>query len=293
MATVSKLFTPADVFQGPADIYLGVQAPASAVPPVQYTNTLQLDSKGQPPIGTKGEIATVALGAGGTGYAVGDTLTVVQGGAANGLIRVLTVADGVVATVAVLRGGSGYSVASTLATVGGIGTGCTITISTITAGVYLGLTESPATCTVTPKFNPIHADQYSAAVDAAFVSQAAEIDFTVKELVFANLQRFFAGLFSASFWDLVIGAVNPATELLQIGSSPSSDALVTTLMLVAPRRDAANKYIYALAYKAYIASAIPMPVQRGKETVLKLKWKLLLDTSRVAKDMAMQIVRMT
>ncbi len=48
MPVVSKVYTPANVIQGPADIYVDVAAPASAVPPVAGTNTLVLDANGQP-----------------------------------------------------------------------------------------------------------------------------------------------------------------------------------------------------------------------------------------------------
>lgn len=296
MTTVSKSFTPADIFQGPADIYIGVKAPASAVPPVQYTNTLQLDSSGQPPIGATGQIASVSVGAtgsGGSGYSVGDTLTITQSGGANGMVRVSTVNSGAVTAVILLKGGVGYSAANNLPVTGGGGSGCTINILTIVSGYHLGLTEGPASISTNPKFTMIGADQYSVPVDAAFSSLEAEIDFAVKELAFSNLQRYFAGLFSANYFDLSVGSTNPATDLMQIGSSPSAAALTPTLLLVAPRRDVANKFVYAMGYKCYIKSAIAMAAQRNKETVIKLKWGLLADTSRVAKDMALQIVRGT
>lgn len=295
MAVVSRSFTPSDIFQGPADVYLGVQVPASAVPPVQYTNTLQLDANGQPPIGTKGEILTAIVGSTpGTGYAVGDLIAVTQSGAFGGLVRVLTAPAGIPATLEIIRGGGsrGYSAAANLATTGGSGNGALTVTITVTSGVHLGLTEGPASTSVTPKFELIKADQYSAPVDAAFISNVGEIDFTVKELVLANIQRFMAGLLSASYFDLGAGGTNPACDLLQIGSTPNSSALVTSLMLVAPDRSAANKFMYVLGYRCYIKSAIAMATQRGKETVIKMKWGILLDTTRVAKDQALQIIKM-
>ncbi len=47
MPVVSKVYTPANIIQGPADIYIDVAAPASAVPPAT-TNLLTLDGSGQP-----------------------------------------------------------------------------------------------------------------------------------------------------------------------------------------------------------------------------------------------------
>lgn len=48
MPTVTKVYTPANIIQGPADIFVDVAAPISAVPPVQGTNTLTIDTSGQP-----------------------------------------------------------------------------------------------------------------------------------------------------------------------------------------------------------------------------------------------------
>lgn len=292
MAVVTRVFTPADIFQGPCDVFLGITAPPSAVPPVQYTNTLQLDGNGCPPVGATGAIATGVLGnSGGTGYTVGDTLAVIQSGGSNGIVRVLTAPGGVAATFLILKGGWGYAPGANLATVGGTGTGCTFTISTITAGFHLGLTEGPAATNITPKFDLIRADQFSPPIDAAFVSNTGEIDFNVKELVLANIQKYLAGLFSATYFNLTAGSTNPAADFLQVGNTPSSAAQTATLLLVATRRDAAQRYLYMLAYKCHLASSIPMGFNRAKETIVKTKWKMLADTSRVGSDMACQIVR--
>lgn len=213
MALVTKVFTPGNIFQGPADVYLDLGAPPSAVPPVQYTNTLTLDSSGQP----------------------SDT-------------------------------GS--------------------------AGIHLGLTEGPASLAWTEKFEEIRADQLAAAVDAAFISAMAEIDFNVKETNLSRLKKFFAGPNTGAYFDLPIGITNPAADMLQIGAMRSSAVQFHTLLLVAPRRDATGKYLYILAYRALLVSAIAAALDRKKETVYKLKFKCLADVSRVAKDQTMQIVWM-
>jgi hypothetical protein len=83
-------------------------------------------------------ISTYTITAGsdqGTGYVVGDTITVTQAGAAVGQIRVLTVGgSGEIATSSLLVAGAGYSVANDLATTGGTGTGCLVNITAVTAG---------------------------------------------------------------------------------------------------------------------------------------------------------------
>lgn len=298
MPTVSKAFNPSDIFQAPADVFMDILSPPSAVPPVQYTNTFQLNANGEPPdAATVGELATVTLGnAGGSGYAVGDILELVQSGADGGLVEVLTLSASAVATVRVLKGGRGYSAAANLVTVHRTGAGndaATITVSTIAAGFSLGLTDGPASVNITPKFNEITADQFGGTVDAAFVSQSCEIDIIVKELVLKRIEKYFAGVQTGTYFNLRAGATNPAADFLQIGLPNSSQVNTHTLTLIAPRRDAANKWMYVHAYKTYLKSSMPIGLDRKKEVLLKLKFKCLLDLTRVNTDLSMQIVRMT
>lgn len=76
-------------------------------------------------------IGTATVTAGGTGYVVGDTITVTQSGATGGTLKVSAVTAGAVTGVTMLTPGSAYSVASGLATTGGTGTGCTVAIATL------------------------------------------------------------------------------------------------------------------------------------------------------------------
>ena len=80
-------------------------------------------------------IQTVAVAAGGNGYAVGDTVTPTQGGASNAKIVVLTVgAGGAVTSLGLTIGnqGTGYAVANGLpTTTSGAGAGLTVNITAI------------------------------------------------------------------------------------------------------------------------------------------------------------------
>lgn len=80
-------------------------------------------------------IAAVTLGtSGGTGYVVGDILTVVQSGGSLGQVKVTSVGtSGVVTGVALIQGsqGTGYTVANNLNVTGGTGTGAEIDITAI------------------------------------------------------------------------------------------------------------------------------------------------------------------
>jgi hypothetical protein len=84
---------------------------------------------------TATHISAVAIAAGGSGYVVGDVLTLSGGtGTHSTTVEVTSVAAGVVDGI-LLRDGGAYSVVPTspASTTGGTGTGCTITVSTSTS----------------------------------------------------------------------------------------------------------------------------------------------------------------
>ena len=72
-------------------------------------------------------------GAAGTGYAVGDQITVVQAGASHGVLTVLAETAGAVTSLGTTIGnqGTGYSIATGLTTTGGSGTGLEVDITAI------------------------------------------------------------------------------------------------------------------------------------------------------------------
>lgn len=78
-------------------------------------------------------IGTAVVNVGGTGYAVGDIVTVTQVGGSNGQLLVTAAAGGIVSAVATIVGsqGTGYSLATGLATTGGSGTGLTVDITVL------------------------------------------------------------------------------------------------------------------------------------------------------------------
>ena len=82
----------------------------------------------------KAQTLTVALNAGGTGYQVGDYLTILQTGASIAVVKVLTLTTGgVVASITTSAIGIGYSVASGLTTSGGNGSGAKVNVTAVAA----------------------------------------------------------------------------------------------------------------------------------------------------------------
>ncbi len=89
-------------------------------------------------------VATISLGAGGTGYTAGDVLTL-TGGGGNATVTVNTVTAGVVTTFTLTAGGTGYGLTNLNPTTGGTGTGATFNILTLTG---TGTNNSAAKITI-------------------------------------------------------------------------------------------------------------------------------------------------
>lgn len=81
---------------------------------------------------TSGNIKTVSVNAAGTGYAVGNVLTISTGGDGNGQVTVATIGGGgSVTAVTISNNGTGYVIGSGYSTTGGAGSGCTMNVLSI------------------------------------------------------------------------------------------------------------------------------------------------------------------
>lgn len=102
------------------------------------TNNVTVQRNGTLPFGISsgtrntGGITAVVINAAGSGYKIGDVLTVSGGGGTNGKVYVETISStGQILSVSLMRCGSGYSITTGAATTGGTGTLATVNISTV------------------------------------------------------------------------------------------------------------------------------------------------------------------
>jgi hypothetical protein len=124
--------------------------------------------------------------------------------------------------------------------------------------VFVGTTEGAPRIQVTPRLDPVLADQAAGPIDHVMAGEAALINLTVrlKEFDFARLRQ------------LVVQGVIPKTSLA----------------VIFPQRNAAGKFVVYQLYQAYLAEAVPLPLQRSKETVYRVKFVAVADLSRPAGD---------
>lgn len=92
--------------------------------------------------GILGALFRVSVAAGGSGYNVGDVLSLVGGGGTGGKVQVGTVdGTGKVTSIGIYNAGSGYSAKQTVPTTGGAGSGCTVYIRQV---MYLPANAVPS-----------------------------------------------------------------------------------------------------------------------------------------------------
>lgn len=118
-----------------------------------------------PGAGTAGQIYSFTMNASGSGYTVGDTLTI-SGGGANATIKILAITAGSGAPITqydnktgdigfpvqfgLSAAGTGYSTSSGTATTGGTGTGFTVNVVEVAGYVGAVVSTTPTSIVVTP-----------------------------------------------------------------------------------------------------------------------------------------------
>jgi hypothetical protein len=106
-------------------------------------------------ISNGGTVTAITRTATGSGYTSIPTIAVSAPTTAGGVQAVVTQASMAVGAVAINNGGTGYTVGNTLTVTGGTGGNCTITVSTVSSGVITGITfATTSPYTVLPT-NPV------------------------------------------------------------------------------------------------------------------------------------------
>lgn len=156
-----------DGFTNASPEYLAAQKYFSQIPKAIYLWIGRLDA-------VASKLSAVAVNAGGSGYVVGDILTVVQSGGSGGQVRVSTVSSGVVTAVTIYAAGTGYATATGRSTTGGHGTGCTLDISAVRAETTLEAVQACRVagadwylCTIAGPISASDAEAVAAYVESA------------------------------------------------------------------------------------------------------------------------------
>lgn len=275
MAVIAKAPTPANVWQGPIDLYIDLAAPTTHTPPTQ-ADEIALDGSGQP--------ATLQLAVTGATNATPIQVTV---GSAAGL------ANGDLVTVAAVGGNTnangiwtiGGLTGTTFNLLGSVGNSAYTSGGTVNQGAHAGLLEGPTTVTVAPKLEDIGSDNFEGPHDAAGVSLGVEVDTVMKETDLAKLLAMACNQNYGNF------AYLANTQALQFGGVQSAAMKKRRLMFAGPNRNSSTKWIYFFLFAGYNDAPIQITFSRAKANLWKVKFVGLADLTRLAGDEVAHLVR--
>lgn len=258
MSSLPSAINPNYIHQGPGNLWFNVPVPATGA-------RIVLAANGSP--------ATGAIWVASTTYLAGQQIV----DAAGNLQR------------AISSGVSGTLAPTFVETIGGTVTEAspgTVTWECISLGApyYAGAVEGAITNIFAPKIEGITADQVVGPVDAVIVSATSEIEVEMKESDMLNMANWFAGGIYGAGTDALqpTGAQN--YQQLSFGGLIAIPKL--SMAVISPRRNAQGKFLVSQLYKAYQAEQVSLPVQREKQTMVKIKFAGLFDSTRPQGDQA-------
>lgn len=159
--------------------------------------------------------------------------------------------------------------------------------------IAMGASEGAAKFQFKAKLEPVQIDQETAPVDVLMTSEDAFIEVTLKESSLAKIIKMLAHGTYSSGTDTGLPAGAQAYEEITVGGLV---ALPTApVALVSPRRGFSNpgKYMVMSLYKAYGFAELDLSFTRTKESVYKVQFQGLADTTRGIGDRVAQFYRQT
>lgn len=156
---------------------------------------------------------------------------------------------------------------------------------------FAGATQGAGTVTLTPKIEQVMADQVSGPIDAVMTQEANAIEIELKQSDLEKLQYYITHGTYASGTDTTLPENEQKYEEIAFGGIIPVPQY--SVAVVAPRRDAAGKFVVAQLYNVFQAQAVALPYSREKETMYKVKLEGLNDPTRPVGDQAGKVYRQT
>ncbi len=164
-----------------------------------------------------------------------------------------------------------------------------------TAGspVAMGASEGPAKIQFKAKLEAVMADQETAPVDVLMTAEEAFIEMALKESSLVKISKLLAHGTFTSGTDTGLPAGAQSYEQITVGGLVAPPAAPITL--ISPRRGNASpgKYLVVCLYKAFGFAELDLNLTRTKESVYKVRFEGLADTTRALGDRVAQIYRQT
>ncbi len=258
MSSLPYAINANNIHQGPGNLWFNVPVPATG-------SRMEIDASGNPKTGAVWVASTVYL----AGMQVVDT--------AGNLQR------------AVNSGTTGATAPTWATAIGGTVTDGTVTWECIVLGAiyHAGAVEAAITNLFAPKIEGIMADQIVGPIDTALVSATAEIEVEMKETDMLKMANYFAGGIYGAGTDTNLPTGAQSYQELAFGGLLVVPKL--SMAVISPRRNEAGKFVVSQLYNCYQAEQVSFPVQREKQSTVKMKFAGLFDPTRPQGDQAGKI----
>lgn len=168
------------------------------------------------------------------------------------------------------------------------GSGLILTAGVPATGVEVGLTEGEAVFTYEVTHFEVMAEQSLAAVEVYATEESAQLEFTMKEYVAANIRDFFGEMltFTADAGGGPAGA--PVQDIYEGGrvlglAAGAGEITLQACLIVAPipnTSGVAQRYTYVMLYQSYQSEASAVRYTKSGDSLMKVTFKAIADLTR-------------
>ena len=155
-------------------------------------------------------------------------------------------------------------------------------------GTEVGLTEGESVFTYEVTYFEIMAEQSLGAVEVFATEETAQLEFTMKEYIQANIEDFFNTMLATSVDAVPTTPGTPFTDIYEGGrilglAAGAGEVTLQSVILVAPIPNTsavAQRYTYIMLYQAYQSEASAVRYTKSGDSLLKVTMKGICDLTR-------------
>ncbi len=164
-------------------------------------------------------------------------------------------------------------------------------------GTEVGLTEGEAVFTYEVTYFEVMAEQSLAAVEVFATEESAQLEFTMKEYVQANIEDFFVSMLATSVDAVPTTPGTPFVDIYEGGrilglAAGAGEVTLQSVVLVAPipnTSSVAQRYTYIMLFQAYQSEAAAARYTKAGDTMLKVTMKAIADLTRADTSTLFQV----
>ncbi len=155
-------------------------------------------------------------------------------------------------------------------------------------GTEVGLTEGEAVFTYEVTYFEVMAEQSLAAVEVFATEENAQLEFTMKEYIQANIEDFFNTMLATSVDAAPTTPGTPFTDIYEGGrilglAAGAGEVTLQSCILVAPipnTSGVAQRYTYIMLYQSYQSEASAVRYTKSGDSLMKVTMKAIADLTR-------------